>query len=102
MSSAIPPKASSRAAARRVGSSTRKQQRYFEQGGFVPANTYTYAPDKLLTGASFGNWELFLKLTSQTDVSGLWSSVDNQIYCGRWMTSIAVDRERAVALETTH
>jgi glycogen debranching enzyme len=68
----------------------------------LPATPYTYPPEKLLTGASFGNWELFLKLTSVTDVSGLWSAVDNQIYCGRWLTSIAVDRERAVPVATTH
>jgi glycogen debranching enzyme len=68
----------------------------------LPANSYTYPPDKLLTGASLGNWELFLKLTSLSDVGGLWSAVDNQIYCGRWMTSIVVDKERAVAIETTH
>ncbi len=68
----------------------------------MPANSYTYPPERLLTGASFGNWELFLKLTSHTDISGLWSAVDNQIYCGRWLTTIAVDREKAVAVETTH
>ena len=68
----------------------------------MPANSYTYPPERLLTGASLGNWELFLKLTSTTDVGLLWSAADNQTYCGRWMTTVQVDRERAVALETTH
>jgi glycogen debranching enzyme len=68
----------------------------------VPANSYTYPPERLLTGANLGNWELFLKLTSHSDVGGLWSAVDNQIYCGRWVTTFSVERERATAVETTH
>jgi glycogen debranching enzyme len=68
----------------------------------VPVKPYRYPPEKLLTGASFGNWELFLKLTALSDVSGLWSALDNQIYCGRWVTSFMVDRERATPVETAH
>jgi hypothetical protein len=68
----------------------------------VSAHVYRYPPEKLLTGASLGNLELFLKLTAHSDVSCLWSAIDNQIYCGRWLTQIAVEHERAVAVETAH
>ncbi len=68
----------------------------------MPAFAYRYPVDKLLTGASFGNLETFLKLTPQSDVAGLWSARDNQFYCGRWVTQFFVHGERASAVETTH
>ncbi|HXW51525.1 MAG TPA: amylo-alpha-1,6-glucosidase [Candidatus Acidoferrales bacterium] len=68
----------------------------------MSAFAYRYPVDKLLTGASFGNLEAFLKLTPQSDVAGLWSARDNQFYCGRWVTQIFVNGERATPLETTH
>ena len=68
----------------------------------MSAHIYRYPPERLLTGADFGNYELFLKLTSHTDVSSVWSAIDNQIYCGRWLTQILVDREKATPVETAH
>jgi glycogen debranching enzyme len=68
----------------------------------LPVHAYRYPPDKLLAGAKFGNWELFLKLSAKTDVADLWSAVDNQIYCGRWVTQVWGDGERAEAIETVH
>jgi hypothetical protein len=55
-----------------------------------------------MTGASLGNLELFLKLTPTSDVAGLWSALDNEVYCGRWVTQIYVGGATAKAVETTH
>jgi glycogen debranching enzyme len=55
-----------------------------------------------LTGASLGNLELFLKLTPESDIAALWSAIDSQIYCGRWLTQIYVAGDRAAAVETIH
>lgn len=68
----------------------------------MPANAYRCPPERLLTGASLGNLELFLKLTPESDVAALWSALDTQIYCGRWLTQIYVAGERAGAVETIH
>ena len=68
----------------------------------MPANAYRVPPERLLTGASLGNLELFLKLTPESDVAALWSAIDTQFYCGRWLTQIYVAGERAVAVETIH
>jgi glycogen debranching enzyme len=68
----------------------------------LPAFAYRYSADKLLTGASFGNLETFVKLTPHSDVASLWSARDNQFYCGRWVTHMFVRGERAAAVDTTH
>jgi hypothetical protein len=61
---------------------------------------YRYPVDRLLNGASFGNPETFLKLTPQSDVAGLWSALDDQEYCGRWITHVFIGGERAQPRET--
>jgi hypothetical protein len=61
---------------------------------------YRYAVDKLTTGASYGNYETYLHLTPQSDVSGLWSALDNQYYCGRWVAQCYVHGQKAIPLET--
>lgn len=68
----------------------------------MPAFAYRYPVDKLFTGACFGNLASFLKLTPQSDVSSYWSALDNQFYCGRWVTQMYVAGERAVPTDTTH
>ncbi|HLW38404.1 MAG TPA: amylo-alpha-1,6-glucosidase, partial [Candidatus Eremiobacteraceae bacterium] len=68
----------------------------------MPAHAYRYPVDKLLTGASLGNLATFLKLTPQSDVASVWSALDNQFYCGRWVTHIYVDGERGLPEDTTH
>jgi glycogen debranching enzyme len=68
----------------------------------LSVHLYRFPPDKLLAGAKFGNWELFLKLSPKSDIADLWSAADNQIYCGRWVTQVWVDGERAEAIETIH
>ena len=55
-----------------------------------------------MTGASLGNLELFVKLTPQSDVAGVWSALDNQVYCGRWITQVFVGGATGKATETTH
>src|SRR5450755_2809528 len=76
--------------------------RRFTTGDRVPANAYRVPPERLLTGASLGNLEMFLKLTPESDVAALWSALDTQIYCGRWLAQIYVTGERATAVETIH
>ncbi len=68
----------------------------------MSAFAYRYPVDKLLTGASLGNFASFLKLTPQSDIAGFWSASDNQFYCGRWVTHFYVDGVRATPIETTH
>jgi len=68
----------------------------------LPGSAYRYPVDKLLTGASLGNLATFLKLTPQSDVASLWSALDNQFYCGRWVTHVFVNGERGIPEETTH
>ncbi|MBC5805273.1 MAG: hypothetical protein DLM53_02400 [Candidatus Eremiobacter antarcticus] len=68
----------------------------------MPAFAYKYPVDKLLTGAALGNLATFLKLTPQSDLGSLWSAVDNQFYCGRWVTHMYVDGQRASPQDTTH
>ena len=67
----------------------------------MTANVYRYPVDKLFTGSSLGNLEMFVKLTPQSDVAGVWSALDNQFYCGRWVTHFYVGGERAAPQETT-
>ena len=62
---------------------------------------YRYPVDRLLAGASYGNLETFLKLTPQSDIASLWSALDDQSYCGRWVTHVYVRGERATPRETT-
>ncbi len=68
----------------------------------MSASVYRYPVDKLLTGAAFGNLASFLKLTPQSDVASLWSALDNQFYCGRWVTHVYLSGERATPVDTTH
>ena len=68
----------------------------------MSALAYRYPVDKLLTGASLGNLATFLKLTPQSDVASLWSAIDNQFYCGRWVTHLYVAGERGLPEDTTH
>jgi hypothetical protein len=62
---------------------------------------YRYPVDKLTTGASYGNYETYLHLTPQSDVAGMWSALDNQYYCGRWVAQCYVHGQKAAPLETT-
>ncbi|MDQ6781746.1 MAG: hypothetical protein M3Z37_11425 [Candidatus Eremiobacteraeota bacterium] len=68
----------------------------------MAAFAYRYPVDKLLTGASLGNLATFLKLTPQSDVASVWSALDNQFYCGRWVTHLYVNGERGLPIEMTH
>jgi hypothetical protein len=62
---------------------------------------YRYPVERLISGAAFGNLETFLKLTPNSDVASLWSALDDQSYCGRWITHVFIHGERAGARETT-
>ena len=45
---------------------------------------YRYPVDALFTGSSLGNYYAFARLDEQTNLRGLWSSIDNQSYVGEW------------------
>ena len=62
---------------------------------------YRYPVDRLISGAAYGNLETFLKLTPNSDIASLWSALDDQSYCGRWITHVYARGERAKARETT-
>ncbi|MGA2623328.1 MAG: amylo-alpha-1,6-glucosidase [Bacteroidota bacterium] len=51
---------------------------------------YSYPVESLFTGASFGNYDAFARLDEQTNLKGLWSSVDNQYYVGEWDIDLLV------------
>lgn len=52
---------------------------------------YEYDTDKVRVGQSFGNLEIFARLTSATNLGGLWSSIDDETYCGKWFMSFYVN-----------
>lgn len=52
---------------------------------------YEYDTDKVRVGQSFGNLEIFARLTSSTNLGGLWSSLDDETYCGKWFMSFYVN-----------
>jgi hypothetical protein len=62
---------------------------------------YRYPVERLISGAAYGNLETFLKLTPHSDIASLWSALDDQSYCGRWITHVFARGEKAKARETT-
>lgn len=45
---------------------------------------YTRKIEKLATGSSLGNFLLFARFDPESNLEGLWHSLDNKFYCGRW------------------
>ncbi len=62
---------------------------------------YEYDTDKVRVGQSFGNLEIFARLTSSTNLGGLWSSIDDETYCGKWFMTFYVNGEKLSPLKTT-
>lgn len=52
---------------------------------------YEYPTEKVRVGQSLGNLEIFARLTSATNLGGLWSSLDDENYCGKWFMSFYVN-----------
>jgi len=61
---------------------------------------YKYPVKKLYTGSSLGNLYAFARLDSQSNVNGLWSSIDNQFYLGEWDIEIQNNGKALDPLET--
>jgi len=62
---------------------------------------YVYPTDRLLTGGSYSNEELFARMHATSDLAGVWSAADDQHYCGKWEVQLYVDDEVAQPV-TTH
>lgn len=60
--------------------------------------SYTYPVHTLFTGSSLGNRYTFAQLDAETNLKGLWGSLDNQFYVGEWNIDFMVDD---VALQPT-
>ncbi len=45
---------------------------------------YTREIEKLSTGSALGNFLLFARFDPESNLEGLWHSLDNRFYCGRW------------------
>ncbi len=60
---------------------------------------YTRKPENLTTGSSLGNFLLFARFDPETNLEGLWHSLDNKFYCGRWKIEI-YSNERLIPVET--
>lgn len=72
-----------------------------EHAGYGAEVFYRYPVERLLSGAAYGNLETFLKLTPGSDVASVWSALDDQSYCGRWITHVYVRGERSTPHATT-
>lgn len=62
--------------------------------------SYTYSIDALKTGASFGNFFTFARLDAQTNLMGLWSSLDDQFYVGEWHMDFFVNHKSLLPVQT--
>lgn len=55
---------------------------------------YDYEVSNLWTGGNYGNLETFARTSAKTNLYGLWSSVDDQHYCGKWHIIFYAEGER--------
>ena len=55
---------------------------------------YVYDVDKLLLGGTYSNEFLLVRLLADSSIGGLWSSRDDQQYCGKWNTDFYVGGRR--------
>ncbi|MFN3134415.1 MAG: hypothetical protein ACK44H_02475 [Candidatus Kryptonium sp.] len=61
---------------------------------------YIRKVENLKTGSSLGNFLLFARFDRETNLEGLWYSLDNKFYCGRWKIEFYVDAEKLKPTET--
>lgn len=61
---------------------------------------YEYDVDKLWTGANYGNLEIFARTSAKSNLHGLWLSIDDQHYCGKWRINFYVEGEQLEATKT--
>jgi glycogen debranching enzyme len=61
---------------------------------------YSYPVESLYTGSSLGNYYAFARLDEQTNLKGLWSSIDNQYYVGEWNIDLFINGKLLVPRDT--
>jgi hypothetical protein len=61
---------------------------------------YDYEVEKLYTGASYGNIDIFARCDASSNLAGLWLASDDQFYCGRLVMNYAVGGRRVPAERT--
>ena len=61
---------------------------------------YIRKAENLKTGSSLGNFLLFARFDKETNLEGLWYSLDNKFYCGRWRIEFYVGAEKLKPVET--
>jgi mannosylglycerate hydrolase MGH1-like protein len=62
--------------------------------------SYTYPVGSLMAGSSLGNYHTFSRLTSETNMVDLWSSLDDQYYAGEWTIDFLIQGEILKPAET--
>jgi hypothetical protein len=62
--------------------------------------SYTYPAGSLTAGSSLGNYYTFARLTSDTNLFDLWSSIDDEYYAGRWTIDFLAGGEPLAPQET--
>ncbi len=60
---------------------------------------YTREIGKLTTGSALGNLLLFARFDPESNLEGLWHSLDNKFYCGRWRIELYAE-EKLNPIET--
>lgn len=56
--------------------------------------------ENLKTGSSLGNFLLFARFDKESNLEGLWYSLDNKFYCGRWAIEFYINGEKLKPVET--
>jgi hypothetical protein len=62
---------------------------------------YRYSIEKLHAGSSLGSSFTFVQLDKQSNIHGVWSSIDNSFYLGNMLIDFSADSEEIHARETT-
>ncbi|HEY9165524.1 MAG TPA: hypothetical protein VIS48_05130 [Candidatus Kryptonia bacterium] len=61
---------------------------------------YRYPVEKLHAGSNLGNLFTFVQLDAESNIHGIWSSVDNRFYLGRLSTQFSSDSRAPKPVET--
>lgn len=62
---------------------------------------YQYSIERLHAGSSLGNLFTFVQLDKQSNIHGVWSSIDNSFYLGNMLIDFSADSEEIFPRETT-
>ncbi len=62
---------------------------------------YVRKVENLTTGSSLGNLLMFVRFDPETNLEGLWHSLDNKFYCGRWRIVFYLNNQKLTPAETS-